>query len=459
MLIEIEGDPMYIPLFGMTSDLLMFAYAMILPASLALFILGWFFTSLSEREFNAAFRFAVLLIIPLILALLMILLKNHCGLILILNLILVIGLIMLTIPLKSPSRLRIDPEAQHRIDERDALFHRFYRLKPGSPSYQTYYRSHPDQKITDEKIKSLPELNATETPGFDPILSPFADAMFNSVSKINRYLDTEHVNTEKLNISPYRAASGLKSLARELGADLVGITKLNPCTIYSHIGRGEGIWGTPIRLPHTHAIAIAVEMQYRMIRKAPGAAVIAESGRTYYETAKIARVLAYTIQRMGYSARAHVDGNYRVMVIPVAVDAGLGELGRHGLIITHRFGPRVRLSVVTTNLPMDTDDPIRFGVQNYCALCKKCAIRCPSQSISDRSKIRIAGVEKWQSRQTSCYHYWRKQGTDCALCIRVCPYSNPDTPLHRMIRHAIRKNPVTRILAVHAESFIYPSRT
>ena len=132
--------------------------------------------------------------------------------------------------------------------------------------------------------------------------------------------------------------------------------------------------------------------------------------------------------------------------------------GRLGLLITPRFGPRVRLAVVTTNLPLVPDKPIHFGVQHFCEFCKKCADCCPSASIDAGEKAVHNGVEKWQSEQESCYRFWRIQGTDCAVCIRVCPYSHPGTPLHNMVRWAITRNPAARRLALLADDLFYGRR-
>lgn len=417
----------------------------------------WIFTCLYEHEHTAALR-SLLVCFPVAAVLFVSVLfrfpfQSEWLFLIISGFI--IAILILNLPFKSPSCLRKDETSSGRVDERDALFHRFYRLKSGTAPYAAYYKMHPEFRRWDEMIRRLPDLNSPGTPGYDPVLSPLSDAFFSSVTKINRNLDPQNIRQLKPDIHEKEISDRLKTLCFELGACMAGTTRLNPAYIYSHIGRGEGTWGDPVRLNHTHAIVIAVEMRHAWIRQAPGAPVIVESARTYYVSAKIARFVAHTLQQLGYPARAHVDGNYRVMAIPVAVDAGLGELGRHGLLITPRFGSRVRLSVVTTSLPLEQDKPITFGVQDFCEICGRCASVCPSRAISRQSKSWVRGVEKWQSRQTSCYHFWRQNGTDCGLCIRICPYSHPDSILHRLVRQTIQRNPLTRRLAVWADSLVY----
>ncbi len=225
--------------------------------------------------------------------------------------------------------------------------------------------------------------------------------------------------------------------------------------MYSHIGRSPGIWGAPIDLGHTHAIAIAVEMQHDMVRQAPDVPAVTETAVQYFEAARIARILARYITLLGYEARAHVDGNYRVLCIPVAVEAGLGELSRMGLLIHPKLGPRLRLSVVTTTLPLASDAPVDFGVQDFCGICKKCAVNCPSGSVDRGEKAVYQGVEKWRTNQDTCYRYWCLQGTDCAICMNVCPYAHPGTPLHNLVRFGISRNPLSRRLALRADDFFY----
>ena len=66
----------------------------------------------------------------------------------------------------------------------------------------------------------------------------------------------------------------------------------------------------------------------------------------------------------------------------MAVDAGLGELGRNGLLISSGFGPRIRISKVLTDLPLVPDQPVDLGVRKMCEVCGKCAKACPGQAIS-----------------------------------------------------------------------------
>ncbi len=418
-------------------------------------------TSLYEREWRAA-GMAFVLCVPILGSLATLLLLNiPFREWIVLGLIFLGGVTTLFIlfPLGSHPRLSISGK-QERIDERDAIFHRFYRLEPSTPEFEAYYRDHPEKFAWDENVRAMPELGHPGSKTYHPLSSPFQVATFDVTERITREIDWK---PEPMEAAPVQATleeftRRVKGFAHYLGADLVGTTKLNPAYVYSHVGRSPGEWGDPIKLNHTHAIAIGVEMEHEMIRHAPEGPVTTESSFQYFEAAKIAMVVARYINRLGYEARAHVDGNYRVLCVPIAVDAGLGELGRLGLLITPEFGPRVRLSVVTTNLPLIQDNPITFGVQDFCSFCKKCATNCPSGAIALEEKTVYHGVEKWQSQQEPCYRFWRTQGTDCSICIKVCPYSHPRTLIHNLIRWVVRRNVLVRRLASLGDDLFYGRR-
>ena len=91
--------------------------------------------------------------------------------------------------------------------------------------------------------------------------------------------------------------------------------------------------------------------------------------------------MAAFIANLGYPATANHFSHYDALLVPLAVDAGLGELSRMGYLITKEFGPRVRLAAVTTDLPLVPDKPVDIGVRDFCSICKKCAVCCPSGSI------------------------------------------------------------------------------
>jgi len=190
--------------------------------------------------------------------------------------------------------------------------------------------------------------------------------------------------------------------------------------------------------------------------------VIVETGKKYIEAARISIIVADFIRRLGYSARAHVAGsNYQAVLPPIAWEAGLGELGRLGTLITWKYGSRARLGLVTTDLPLVAGKPKIYGIQNFCQNCQKCAQNCPAQAILFREKTEENGVLKWTLKREECYKFWRKTGTDCAVCMFVCPYSKPDNRFHNLIRKCTTHSSVFQDLSIWGDDFFYgrsPSR-
>jgi ferredoxin len=318
-----------------------------------------------------------------------------------------------------------------RFDERDCMLARM-DLRAGTERYEAYYRRCDEFRAADDFLRSMPPLGS----GAAPVDVAIMDALFDSILIAGRPPDDRvpqgaGLSAPRLAISwdPAAAAVKVKSLARHLGADLAGVGSLNPAFIYSHVGRsfyGQG-WGEEIRLDHTHAISIGVAMDYGFLaRHAPGFPVVIESSLAYAKAASVAVQLATYLRRLGYSARAHHLRDYQLLCVPVAVDCGLGELGRSGVLLTRDFGSAVRLATVTTDLPLAQDSPVDLGVQQFCTKCRMCAMACPSGAIPQGEKLAVRGVRRWKLSAGRCYHYWRQVGSDCALCLLACPWSRPD---------------------------------
>ena len=266
---------------------------------------------------------------------------------------------------------------------------------------------------------------------------------------------------------PVDMTQQLKRVARYLGADLVGVAKLDRRWVYSHHYIPETMESRPVEIEDAcqYVVAMAVEMDYTMTKSAPTALAAAEFMRSYSRMAFLVSSTAQFIRHLGYKAIPSL--NDTALNVPIAVDAGLGELGRHGLLITPEFGPRQRLCKVITDLPLEPDRPKEFGVTRFCSLCRKCAERCPGQAIfaGKRSTEALsvsnsAGVMKWPVAAEKCREYWLKIGTSCGICVRVCPYNKRQTGIHRMNRWLTKYAPWLNSLYVRLDDRLgYGKRT
>jgi ferredoxin len=344
-----------------------------------------------------------------------------------------------------------------RVDERDIMFARG-RLQPGSQEYAQYYAMRPENRSGDDHTRSLPGLLSPAARLAEPLSFAAADASFD-LTEVLRLAVNGEVADSRVERSADEFTAEAKRLARSFGAVDVGVTAVKPYHVYTNIGRGTGEYGAPVELRHPWAVAFTVEMNYERVSHAPAAPVVEESARQYVEGAAIGVVLGGWMRRLGYAARAHTDGNYRVIAPLVARDAGLGEIGRMGLLMTPRLGPRVRLGVVTTEMPLVADatgdNP---SVLDFCRRCKKCATNCPVGAISDSDRTPVDAGLRWEIDSETCFRYWNVVGTDCAICMRVCPYSHPDNPAHNMVRRLIRRSGPARQSMLWLDDLFYGAR-
>jgi reductive dehalogenase len=266
------------------------------------------------------------------------------------------------------------------------------------------------------------------------------------------------------------ASLAVRHAALFYGASLAGIAELNPLWLYSdhfaprrddrertipvlsegdRLERAEEAWYIPESM--NRVIALAFEEDYHAIANSPGRLASAATGNGYSRMAVTSSQLADFVRGLGY--RAIPAGNGVGLSIPIAIDAGLGQLGRMGLLITPKYGPRVRLAKVITDMPLVPDDPIDFGVTEFCEACKLCADECPSGAVTDgprswegASGSNNPGAFKWYTKVEECFDF---NGFSCSNCKRVCPFNKPNNSwLHRAVRGVVegRVKPADRAM-------------
>lgn len=234
---------------------------------------------------------------------------------------------------------------------------------------------------------------------------------------------------------PAKMSDEVKRIAKFFGADLAGITDMDTRWLYQSRVDTRDFSEAENDLPEglTSVIVLGHQMDQELVATYPSALAGAATGREYSHEAAIVIQLAAYIRNLGYEAVASM--NDTGLVIPYAIKAGLGEYARNQMVITPEFGPRLRFSKIFTNLPLAHDAPAKLGVEEFCNQCTACADACPAKALpfgpketsAPETVSAIRGVKKWTSDANSCFGYWAKLQSDCAICMRVCPFNRDFT--------------------------------
>ena len=429
--------------------------------SFFLFLLFSLFLS-SFKEKKTRVRYLTLLLMLIFIGIFFTFFKfNHLKGIYILNwgLIVLFGVFLgiSFIPWFPPKKDPIDREKITQFDERDHMLSR-NMIWHYPELHKKYYTMYPDREKRDEIAHKLPELGQPGSLFYDPIYSVLPDAAFTVIAKIApQILQGKPWKEEKTKVDRKEITQIIKNIGLLYGAVDIAFTELKKYHLYSHHGRQPHNWGEEIDTykRHKYAIAIFVKMDLDMIDNAPSLPIVFESSREYLEAAKIAFVISEFIRGLGYDAKPHVDANYELSCVAVAWDTGVGDVGRFGYFIHGKYGPGVRIAVVTTELELEPTKKKDYHIDEFCNICTKCADNCPLKAINSGKKTISRGVKRWTSDQERCFIGWKTYGTDCGVCMKECPYTKPYNLIHNIYRFYISRNPINQRIGLYLDYFFY----
>ena len=336
-------------------------------------------------------------------------------------------------------------DAKTGIDVSDA-FERFDQRN------EIFCRSHWDPEIRSAKADEffrgydMPHAHAREADGFGQrdyalrnaswhVTNVLRDMHRQSDDRKEGFFDTFTSHAEGWP-EPYpfesaeAATRNLRRAAKSIGAGLLGICEYDERWVYGTRFSETTRKDKPIDIPQDlpNVIVIGEPMDIGLTETVPSALSGSATGMGYtYDTVVLLTITQY-IRNLGYRAVASLNDS--ALAIPLAVQAGLGEVGRHSLLITREFGPRLRLGKIFTDMPLEIDEPTRFGVREFCDICQRCSTACPPRAITHQAPSRkphsvsnLKGVLKWTTNAEKCFRFWVGQNSDCSICIRVCPYN------------------------------------
>ncbi len=227
-------------------------------------------------------------------------------------------------------------------------------------------------------------------------------------------------------VDPKVMTEELKRSAHSYGANSVGITEVDSRWIYSADREGNSLEHL---LNYNYAVVMVVPMDPGKIRESPKFPAATASAVSYSKMAFLVSCLSEYIKRLGFQAVPM--GNDRALSIPLAIDAGLGQLGRNGLLITPDFGSSVKICKVFTNMDLVADRPSAQALLETCRNCKLCSEACEVDAVSDETQpvsetacpANNRGIIRWPVDHYRCYEFWVENGSDCSSCISACPHT------------------------------------
>jgi len=239
------------------------------------------------------------------------------------------------------------------------------------------------------------------------------------------------VAAEQVERSAAEWTERVKEFALANEADLVGVARLDPLWVF------EGF-----EITEEWLIVLGFAHDYDEISQAPAVPgrlnAVCEVGRQYTRAARAANTLRNLIREQGWPAESFPGPRAdALLMIPAAIAAGLGELGKHGSIINRTHGASFRLSAISTDMPLLADTPDVFGADDFCHNCRICTDACPPDAIAQDKQL-VRGDEKWYVDFDRCIPYFAET-KGCAICIARCPWSRPGIADNLLVKMAQRR--------------------
>lgn len=270
---------------------------------------------------------------------------------------------------------------------------------------------------------------------FGPLMQFFVDHaprdedLYKTQMETDRIRETivEPISDEKVEKTSTEWTKLIKEVGVKSGAVAIGITKMRP----------EWVIDT-FEVPYETVITIGVAMDFENLKTAPEVPSAIEVIKKYGEAHLVSHAIANYIHEQGWNAISYGgSNNVPILLIPPAIESGLGELGKHGSLINRENGSVMRLGALVTDMPLNYDSLDVFGVDDFCLNCKACEKACPPEAIQSDKKM-VRGVEKWYVDFDKCLPYFN-ENMGCGICLAVCPWSHPGVPQNLVKKIAKKK--------------------
>lgn len=144
-------------------------------------------------------------------------------------------------------------------------------------------------------------------------------------------------------------------------------------------------------------------------------------GRDYHVVvSQYLKKICDCIEELGGKALYFVDSNS----LPeryIAVESGIGFIGKNNTLITEKYGSYVFLGEIITNLYIEKNE----SLENRCGSCVICEKECPTGAIRGENKPNICLSYITQKKDIQDKWFDRLNGRvfGCDTCQRLCPFN------------------------------------
>ena len=257
----------------------------------------------------------------------------------------------------------------------------------------------------------MPKLESTkaELAGF-PRTVPLVISSFQDIKKSLKIV-VKGPATPKKELLPEELKQ-LEEFCRSLGVGAIGYVKVPRKYIFKNKA-----------IHYENAVVLAMEMDKGLLERAPSNVTGVMVHKVYNKLGKVSLKVGEFLKNMGVGVHSGHPLLGQVLYPALAVKAGMGWYGKHGLLITPEFGPRVRLTAVytsVTNLPFAIENPHNW-IENFCRSCKLCVKKCPAKAIYEESKKGENGLIKAINTH-KCFPFFA-ENDGCGVCLKVCPFN------------------------------------
>lgn len=218
----------------------------------------------------------------------------------------------------------------------------------------------------------------------------------------NPKIGKQHITDEEL--------ATMESIAKEYGVSTIGYTKVNHDFIFENF-----------EILYDNAIMLTMEMKKDIMIKGPGQENMNEIMRTYDDLGIAVNRIANYLREQGFNCHASPAFGGDINTVPAAQDAGLGFIGKNGILISPEFGPCMRLAAVFVdieNLPLAKENKHGW-IADFCDSCNLCVKKCPAQAIYKEPSFNDKGGKVFVD-PLKCVEPFSK---GCSLCVSSCVFT------------------------------------